>query len=169
MGFGIGGGCFYMLDSQFGIGALTHFYLFGSSYVSAGTYETQSRTTGNDTVTSSESDSSFELVPAIKYKFEGNGIRPYLIGGAGLALISASETDTYAYQNGPPVTSSGPNTNFTYTAPSDIYPVLEGGGGLELDLEQDLSLFAEVRADVILGDRTSATYIPIEGGMTFSL
>jgi hypothetical protein len=165
IGFGIGGGCFYMFDSEFGLGVLTHLYLFGSSYVSASTYETQSGTLGSETTTTTESDSSLELVPALKYKFDGSVIRPYLIAGVGVALISASDTYSYNYHNGPPLYTYG-----TSSAPeSKIFPVLEGGGGLELVLEEDLNLFVEVRADLIIGDYATATYIPIEGGLTFSL
>lgn len=164
-GLGIGGGGFYMLDADFGIGALTHLYLFGSSYSTTSTYQTQARTPGNETTTTSDSETSLELVPAIKLKFDGNGIRPYLIAGFGLALFSAVETYSYVYSNGPP---NFPNTN-SYSSGSKIFPVLEGGGGLEITIDHDLSLFLEARADVLLVDRGSATYVPIESGLNFTL
>jgi hypothetical protein len=167
-GFGIGGGCFYMLDSEFGIGALTHLYLFGSSDITTSDYETQNRTLGNETMTTSESHTSLELVPAIKYKFDGDGIRPYLIGGLGVALITSTLSYSYVYQNGPPSLSNGIDTNSIYSG-SGIFPILVGGGGLEFSLDHDMSLFAEVRADIIIGDRGSATYIPVESGLNFTL
>jgi hypothetical protein len=165
LGFGIGGGGFFMLDSDFGIGALTHLYLFGFSETTTSTYITQTRTLGNETDTSSESDTSLELVPVIKLKFDGNGIRPYFIAGFGLALISVVVTDTYVYHNGPPFF---PNTNSS-SPESRILPILEGGGGVEITIYHDLSLFLEARADVILGDRGTSTYIPIESGLNFTL
>ncbi len=166
LGFGLGCGGFYMFDSQFGIGGLVHLYVFGSSYSSTSSYTTDSFTQGTETTTTTESVSSLEIVPSLKYKFEGKTFRPYLITGLGLTLLSAKSSTSYNYQNGAPY--YGSSLNYAGSG-STIDPIVEGGGGLEFNLDREMSLFVEARFDVVLGGYGTATYLPIEGGLNFDL
>jgi hypothetical protein len=166
LGFGAGLGGFYMFDSEFGIGGMLHLYVFGTSYTTKSTYQNQSFALGTETYTSSLGISSLELVPTVKYKFEGKGIRPYFVAGFGLADLSASSRDTYSYSNGTPY--YGSNYNYSNSA-SAILPIVEGGAGLEFTLDRDTCIFAEGRFDVILGNYGTATYAPVEAGLNFRL
>jgi tetratricopeptide (TPR) repeat protein len=133
--FGGGGGGFYMFAPEFGVGGFLHLYLYNDDF---------------------ESASLLEIVPAVKFRPEGNGIKPFLVAGAGFAGISVnSHTNTYGYGGGP----SG----------SGLFLLLMGGCGLEFPLQSDLGLFVGGRLNYILGLRATATYIPLELGLNFNL
>ena len=137
IGFGAGIGGFYMFDNEFGLGGMAHFYLFDYS---------------GETVT------SVELVPTIKYKVAGTGLRPYLLLGFGLTLL----TDSYS------TPGYGGIPNATYS-PSEIFPILDAGAGLEYPINTDTSIFLEVRGDVILGQYGTASYLPVDAGAIFKM
>jgi hypothetical protein len=168
LGLGGGGGGFYMFDPEFGMGGMVHIYLFGSSTTSTSTYTTAYFTQGTETATSSLNITSLEVVPAIKYKLAGKVVSPYLVAGFGLTLFSAGATTSYAYSNGPPYSSYGSGSNYSYSR-SAIFPILVGGCGVEVSLGEDVSLFAEARFDVVIGSGATSTYIPVEAGLSFKL
>lgn len=107
---------------------------------------------------SDESATSLEVVPAVKYKVRGKVIRPYAIGGIGLTVLADTLTS--------PGVGSIADTSF---APSQIFPVLAFGGGLEYFLHPDTSVFLEIRFDLILGNGGTSSYVPMEGGLDFTL
>ncbi|MGH9646966.1 MAG: hypothetical protein ACRD4E_09140, partial [Bryobacteraceae bacterium] len=166
LGFGGGASGFFMLDSTFGFGGILRLYLFNQTTVEKESYIVFS-TQGIETVTTNDSDSSLEFVPAIKLKLGGNPLEPYLLAGAGLASLSAAETTAYSYSNGLPA-GVNPNPGFSYSG-SKIFPVLALGIGLELKLDPNLRLFLETRGDLILGTYGSSTLLPLEGGVNFNL
>jgi hypothetical protein len=132
---GGGGSGFQMLGPEFGVGGFLHLYFYNNDY---------------------ESASLLELVPAIKYRPDGNGIRPFVVAGAGFAGISVnSHTNIYGYGGGP----SG----------AGLFLLLMGGCGLEFPLQSSMSLFVGGRLNYILGLRGTATYFPLEMGLNFNL
>ncbi len=124
LAYGAGVGGFYMFDSNFGIGGMLHNYLTWYSTTYSYPYTTQSNAQGIELEKDDTSGSSLELVAAIKYKFDGNGFRPYLVAGIGLTHLSASETTTYTYQNGPSLYF--PNTNSSSFG-SQFFPIAVAG------------------------------------------
>ena len=137
MGFGAGVGGFYMFDNEFGLGGMAHFYLF--NYF-------------NENVT------SVEVVPTIKYKVYGTGLRPYLLAGIGLTLL----TDSYS------TPGYGGMSNSSYS-PSEIFPIVDAGAGLEYPVNSDTSIFLEARGDIILGQYGTASYMPVDAGAIFKM
>jgi len=123
MGFGAGLGGYLMFDPGFGVGGMTHLYIFSKYGFSV---------------------EAFELMPAVKLRLAGNVVRPYLVGGAGLSLLKAD------YAGG-------------------FYPMVDLGGGLEISLQPDTSLFLEARVDTAFNSNSSGSYIPIEAGLVFTL
>lgn len=165
VGFGIGGGVsgFYFIDSNLGFGGIVRYFNFGSSLISTGYYVTQSHTQGTYTSTDNENDGSLEIVAALKYKFDGKGLIPYLTGGLGLTDISLGDSTKYSYQNGTPL-SAYSTTPSSYSA---FFPIIDGGGGLEFSAGENMNIFVEGRLDIVIGSGATATYIPIEGGLSF--
>jgi hypothetical protein len=138
-------------DMGFGAG-LGGFYMFDNEFGLGGMAHLYVFSSPNETTT------SLEFVPAVKYKAYGEGIRPYLVAGMGLVLLADTSNTT--------VVGSISNTSY---APSQIFPILEGGAGLEYPVKQDLSVFLEARVDVILGNYGTASYVPVEAGLNFTL
>lgn len=161
-----GGGAFYFLDPSFGIGGMVHLYLFGTSTTQSYPYTTQSLTPGTYTVTTKEGLSSLEIVPCLKYKFEGGDFKPYLVGGLGLAFLSVSVSTAYKYQNGPP---NGYQNNGTGLVRPQIDPLIDAGIGLEYSLDWHTRIFLETRFDNAFDKYGSESYIPVEGGVNFQL
>jgi hypothetical protein len=167
-GLGIGGGAsgFYFVDSNWGFGGILRFYGFGYSSTSSSTYETQSFTYGTYTSTDNESDGSLEILAAFKYKFDGQGLVPYITGGLGFTDVMVSSTTKYNYENGAPLFGTNPTSSFSN---SGFFPILDAGGGLEFSAGDEMSIFVEGRLDFILGNGSTASYIPLEGGLSFIL
>lgn len=167
LGPGAGGNAFYFFDPYFGIGGMVHLYFFGTAFTQSGIYTTQSLTQGTYTQKISEGLSCLEIVPCLKYKFEGGNFKPYLVGGLGLTFLSASYSTSTNYQNGTPY-----NYQY-YSSPgisrTQIDPTLIAGIGLEYALERETKIFLEARFDDISDKYRSESYIPIEGGVNFQL
>ncbi len=130
-GFGLGGSVFYVFGDGVGLGGWTHFYFLD----------------GGGTV--------FELVPAIKLKFGGKVVSPYLVGGGGLGIASAAAQISGPYYGGS-------------TGALALAPVVEFGAGLEFPLQQDLSLFVEGKGDLLFGNYGAVSYVPFEAGVLFN-
>jgi hypothetical protein len=107
---------------------------------------------------SNESTTSLEILPAVKYKIRGKVIRPYAVGGIGLTLLADTLTS--------PGVGSIADTAY---APTQVFPLLVAGGGLEYSLHPDTSVFLEIRVDLVLGNGGASSTIPIEGGLNFTL
>jgi hypothetical protein len=165
--FGGSAGGYYMMDSQLGFGGMIHFYSFGWSDTIPGGYRTQSGTWGNEIETDSNNAGCLEIVAALKYKLEsGEDLTPYLVGGLGIVDIIYSSSTTYNLENGPPLWDIYNNTS---SSSSQIYPVVEGGVGVEITAGKDLNIFGETRIDLIIGNGATETYIPIDAGLSFNL
>jgi hypothetical protein len=164
---GIGGSLsgFYMLDKNLSLGGSLHFYTYSTSIITVSEYETESSTIGNETETDSGTLNALEVIATGKYKFDGNGLVPYLIGGIGLVDLMISGTDSFTYDSGPPLFG---NSNSSFSG-SEIDPVIEGGGGVEFSLGKDMNLFGEARVDLVIGDGGTATFIPVDAGLSFDL
>ena len=132
LGFGLGGDGFYMLDANWGLGGLAHLYVSSDSSISA---------------------TVLELVPAVKFKFGGRALNPYLVGGFGLAVVSATSE------------SNGPDFG---TTAAGAYPVFDLGVGIEFHFLPDVNLFGEARIDEVLAPGASASYYPLEVGAIFN-
>jgi hypothetical protein len=81
LGFGGAASGYYLLDSDFGVGASIGYRNFSSS-------------AGNSMAVGGNSISIIEILGSVKYFFDGDQLWPYLVGGAGLAL-SPSPFTTY--------------------------------------------------------------------------
>lgn len=140
-GFGFGGKArgLFLISPDLGLGGTLGFYTFSKSYPGS---------------TTSITTSSLEITGSAKYKFDAGGIKPYLIGGLGISMLSAGSGSGSA---------------------SETDPIIQVGGGAEIPGGNDMSFFAEVKYDMILGGGQnggpSATYsyIPVEVGVAFGL
>jgi tetratricopeptide (TPR) repeat protein len=121
-GMGIGGGVsgYYLLDKSLGIGASVGFYSF-----------------------SSVSLTSIDVMASGKYYFQGDSLKPYILLGLGMSMLS----------------SGGLSTS---------NPVVAGGGGIKLSLGGELMAFAEAKYCSIFSSVGSGSYEPIGAGLSFN-
>ena len=141
-GFGGGANGFMMLDKNFGLGAMVNFYTFGQSASGYG-------------ASASASTNFIEILAGVKYKFDGNGFRPYIFGGVGIADIMETETVTYLG-----VSQS--------VSASEMDPMIQIGGGAEFSMGPGMNFFVQGKYSDVLST-VSNSYEPIEGGINFSL
>ncbi len=167
-GLGIGGGVsgFYLSDEHLSFGGMISFYSFSSSASESGYYETQSYTLGTETVTSNVSLGSLEILAAVKYKFEGNGIKPFLLGGAGLSALMSSSSVSVSYNSGAPLLSV-PSTSTPGS--TSMNPMISVGAGGEFSAGQDMGVFVQGRYSVVFGNGGTFSYAPLEVGVSFNM
>jgi len=93
----------------------------------------------------------FETLLLVKYKFEGQ-VRPMIFGGGGLdTMMVLGSYSSYS--------SSGMDFGF--------YPEVTVGGGVDFQLGNDVSVFAQGRLALLFVTGGTATNIPIEIGFSF--
>lgn len=176
-GAGIGGGLevYYLADNHLGVGFIIDYCSYNKTNTSPATFSNSSL---QDTVcveTISGNTNNIEIMPAMKYKFDGDSIRPYLLGSVGYSTASTHFSDNYGnFSNGQPLVTpqnqSGPGPNFSG-------PMFELGLGGEYALDTGLNLFLQVKyCEVFFGTTThpnspnlsaTLTSIPIQGGLSF--
>lgn len=172
LGFGGGVGAYYSLppDSKLAIGGSVGFYTFNySTKVNGGvpTYYSSVTTTNSNWT-------NIEILASGKYQFDGQGIKPYLTGGAGLSLFGVSSSGGTTYTLDPPYNtpyyqSLVPNTSYSTPGGSSIYPTIQVGGGVELPMGPDMNVFGETKYTLIIGQGGTAGYIPIAIGLSFKM
>ncbi len=165
-GFGGGVAGYFNLDRSLSVGGIVGAYNFGSS--ASSTAQVQDPFTlqnSTETVSASASVLAFEILAAMKLKADGQGIRPYAVGGVGLSLLAASATASTTYN---PTTTYYQNSSSSGSA-SSINPMAQVGGGAELSLGPDLNLFGEAKYSLIVGSGGTSSYIPIDIGVNFNL
>lgn len=180
MGTGIGGGLegYYLVGNNLGVGLIVDYftgYGLPSSSVTA-PYFNQSYQVGTATVKTSNNTTSLEIMPAIKYKFDGDNIRPYLMGSVGYASLSATSTVNVTYDNGTPLI---PYPSGNSSPQSNSGPMVQLGLGAEFLLGADAGLFLQVKYSMIfVGSQTvdnvaepgfTFSSIPIEAGVSFGI
>ncbi|HEY5037676.1 MAG TPA: tetratricopeptide repeat protein, partial [bacterium] len=141
-GIGFGGGLSGYFPSGGGLafGGTAAFYTFGGpSYVYSGT-------------TISQSFSNIEVLAALKYRLGTGSVRPYLVAGGGLSLLSVTSSANIAGYGG--ASGSTSTTN----------PMIQGGGGIEFPAGASMNVFVEGKASIVIGNGGTVTYLPIEGG-----
>jgi tetratricopeptide (TPR) repeat protein len=125
-GMGIGGGAsgYFLLDKSLGIGGALGAYMF-SPYPGY-------------------SLMAIEALVSGKYYFDGQGIKPYLLAGVGMSMLSDSSV-------------------------SVSNPVVQGGVGASLDLGGGLTAFGELKYSYIISPLGVGSYIPINIGLSFGM
>jgi hypothetical protein len=81
-----------------------------------------------------------------KYCLDGNRVRPYFLGGVGIAAIESS------------VTFVVPNTGFPATTPTQVSPMFALGAGLKFPLNKGLNLFIQDKNSVVIVPETTITF-----------
>lgn len=121
-GMGMGGGVsgYYLLDKSLGIGASLGLYMFSSVSLTA-----------------------IEALASGKYYFQGDSLKPYIIVGLGMSMLSDS-------------------------AGSVSNPMIQAGGGIKLSLGGELMAFAEAKYCSIFSSLGSGSYEPIDAGLSFN-
>lgn len=163
IGFGDGAGVFFPLDPHFSVGANAAFYTYGANY----SYSSSGVTYGypfTENVTESVNQSNIEFLAAVKYRFEGKGLRPYLLGGTGFSLVSysgavsvAASVSGYSSGGGIPVLSG-----------SQLCPMGELGGGVLFPAGGGMDFFAEVKLEMVLIGSTNQTVSGSISGYSYS-
>lgn len=169
-GLGIGGTVsgYVPLEKGFELGGSIGVYDFSYSSATTVVDDEYGFDIGSQTTTDNESLLAIEVLASGKYVFDGNGIKPYLVGGAGLALLSESTSETVVTTVNPPYNSyyAGGTTN-TSSSSSSTNPMLQVGAGLSLSLGTSLSGFAEVKYSMVIGSGGTWSYIPFNVGLGF--
>jgi tetratricopeptide (TPR) repeat protein len=165
---GLGGvlSCFYVPQENTGIGLILQGYAFENTSAPVTTYLTQSLTQGNETITTKSSTANLELLLGLKYKLEAEEVKPYLVGGIGIADLMQRTVTTYSYQNGNPYNGPSPPS---LSSGSSLLAAVLIGGGIDIPADKDLNLYVEVIINVVTDFNASAQYIPVEAGLSFGL
>jgi tetratricopeptide (TPR) repeat protein len=139
-GLGGGGGAYIPLGPNFLVGANAAFYTYGANY-----NFTLSILGANEGITETIKQSNIEILAAAKYRFNGNNIQPYLLGGVGFALVSFSSSVTEVTSGFGTPTASG------YAVPSYTVfsPMLQAGGGVQFPMGNGMNFFAEGKLGII--------------------
>jgi len=138
-GFGGALGVFAPLGGDFSVGGQVSYFTF-SSGASGG---------GNSV---SASDNFLEVLVLGKYRFGGTGFRPYLLGGAGMAMVMESVT-----------------VGSASISASQMDPMIGLGGGAEFSAGPGMNIFVQGLYSMVLVTGGSSSYEPIEAGVNFNL
>lgn len=172
IGFGGGLGGFVPLDKSFSIGAMAGFYTFSVS---------ASGSTSSGGVTYSGSGSSsinfIEGMGAVKYRFDGTNMKPYVFAGIGISDVMQSVSGGGSSSGG----GSGSGTGSS----SAVDPLLAIGGGVEFNAGNKMNIFAQLKESIVIvpgvtvtnpltGASVSvgggtASYTVVEGGLNFDM
>jgi len=146
-GIGLGGGIggYYPIGPNFAIGGNVAYYTYSANYSSNYSFGSISEGT-----TETVNQSNIEILAAAKYHFEGKDMRPYLLGGLGVADVSNSGSVTTVVSG-----SSGLNSGSTFPSTSSISPMIQIGGGVEVPAGKDMNFFAEAKLGFIFAGGTS--------------
>jgi hypothetical protein len=150
-----------LLDKNLALGVMTGFYTFSQG--SSASY-------GGTTATASASINFLEGLASVRYRFDGTSLKPFLVGGAGVALMMQS------------VSASSGTTSVSASA-SQMNPMIAIGGGVEIPGGSNMSFFGQAKYSMVfvpgvtqtIGGTTVTTgggtssYIPVEVGINFSL
>ncbi len=194
-GIGFGGGVegFVPIDKGLSIGGGAAFYTFSFSYGASESLSGSGSGSVTAGATASSSYDSIEILGMMKYRFEGDKVRPFLVGGVGASLFGFSagaSGGSGSGSSGVSITASGSSTQ--------VDPMISAGGGIEFSAGPNLNIFAQTRLNVIIvlggastsisGGGTSGgsslgtisgstsaggggtfTYLPIEAGLSLSI
>jgi tetratricopeptide (TPR) repeat protein len=160
-GFGPSASIYFKADKDLWLGGSLGIYAFGYSYTTTEFLYYPYGTT--QTTSDNESLIAIELLASGKYYFNGQGIRPYLVGGVGVAIGLYSSTVMNSYN---PATTPSTTTSYSDTG---FDPMLQAGGGLLVPLGDDLNLFGEVKYSLVISSDGSGSYVPINVGVNFGL
>jgi len=168
LGIGGTGSVYFKLDKNLWLGGSLGVYDFGYSAVTTSPsylFNGSGYVTGTSTETDSDTLLAIEILASGKYYFDGQGLKPYIVGGVGLSMLSLSYTSTTATSY-PGYTSSNTSTT-TSVSGSAMNPMVQGGAGLLLSLGPGLNLFGEVKYSLVISSGGSGSYIPVNVGLSF--
>ena len=177
MGFGGGAEGYYLLpDGHLGLGLIINYYTGYGQPAQSTTipYFNQSFQPGTATVKVSYNDSVIEVMPGVKYMFDGNGLRPYVLGSVGFASLSSSGSVDISYSNGPPPIAI-PTSSYGGSGQSSSGLMAQAGAGAEFSMGPDMGLFLQAKYSMVFlsqsigGVSVSETFsdIPVEAGVNF--
>ena len=149
LGGGIGG--FFYLDPNFSMGLIAGYYNFSQSNRE---YIPNSNPT---TYGSNGTMSIIECMVAGKYCFDGNRVRPYFLGGIGIAAIEST------------VTFIAPNTGFPASIPAQVSPMFALGAGLKFPLNKGLNLFIQDKSSIVIVPETTISFTQTTPSVTRSI
>jgi len=104
------------------------------------------------TSTDGGSDADLSILAQLKYAFGTDKTKPYILVDAGLADFIST------------VTISG--TSFSG---SSMYPEIGGGVGIQFPAGDDLNLFLQGTANIVISSGSTFTYIPVDFGVNFDI
>jgi len=171
VGFGGGVAGYFPAGGGLFLGGSLGFYTFSASSSSVDEVPPY----GSITSGTSSNWTNIEILASGKYRLEGgNGLTPYLLGGAGLSLFGVSSTSSTTYNFNPPYNTPEyedefPNTTTSVPGSSSIYPTIQVGGGAEISLGPDMNAFGEAKYTLIIGQGGTAGYIPVEVGLNIKI
>lgn len=140
VGFGGSIGGFFYLDHNFSIGLIAGYYNFSQQ---------NRETIPNANPTTYGSNGTINIIECMvagKYCFDGNRVRPYFLGGVGIAAIESS------------VTFIDPGTGTPATTPTQASPMFALGVGLKFPLNKGLNLFIQDKSSVVIVPETTITF-----------
>ncbi len=167
-GTGIGGGVvgYYLLDPHLAIGLKLAYLNFNGPSAAA----TYSYGAYYYSISSTNSFGLIEIAPSIKYKFDGDTIRPYLTASVGFGMLSNSSTDTFNSGNLPSYIVSYVQSLEGSTSASGSQthtdPMVEIGVGAEYALGPDMSLFLQAEYSMLF-DSSSSDNISVSGSFSY--
>jgi hypothetical protein len=100
----------------------------------------------------SESSASLEILGGVKYRFGDSPTKFYVLGSVGISDYMFSQSEGGQSGTG-----------------SQMYPMIEFGGGVEFPMGTDMNLFVQAQYGMILGNGGTFAYIPAEVGLNFNL
>lgn len=175
---GIGGGMegYYLLDKNFGIGLVLDYFIYDQTTSQPVTGLNASSQLTYGTGSSTKELDLLEFMPSVKYTFDGNSIRPYVVGSIGFCFASSSSSANFSnWSNGQAVGAffqNGSNPGASYSG-----PMAQIGVGGEYSMGEAMNLFLQAKYNMVLaGDTTyknnnylgfTFSSIPIEAGMNF--
>ncbi len=136
IGFGGGLSGYLPLDKHFFLGASAGFYT-----ISEGESGTVSGEGSTVTASASSTVDFIEVLARAKYVLDGEGMKPYFFGGAGIVVASTS----YSYSASEGNQSQGGGGS----GGSTTDPVVALGGGLAFSGGKDMDFTVQLKEDII--------------------
>lgn len=162
-GFGGGSDIYFPISRNFSIGANTAFYAYGANYhaTSSGVTYGYSYT---ESVSETVSQSNLEVLAAAKYRFDGQNLQPYLLGGVGFSLVSYSGSVSVQAT----ISGYSGTEGFPVLSGSQLCPMALVGGGIQFPAGNNMNFFAEIKLGIVLIGSTTQTVNGSYGGYTYN-
>jgi len=138
------------LSGHYGVGSGMEFFVGYTEDDRWGLLITASAYSFSSSQTNDPAD-GLEIVPAIKYRFDMNGIKPYITEGVGLNINLSNSNNVFS-------------TTFT----SQSQYLLQSGLGVEIPAAPKARLFIEVKYNYVFSPSV-LVFVPLNAGMVFDL